>query len=138
MVKKDWKLMGADREGEGHGGTMAFDENPKTYWLSKGNGPHYLSVDLGQSASLKGFVYTPPTAHAEGLIEEGVIKTSADGRNWETLESFRFGNLINDPTPRTHYFSAPAKARFIRVESRVIAGGMSGAAIAEIDFLTER
>ncbi len=138
MVKKDWKLMGADREGEGHGGTMAFDENPKTYWLSKGNGPHYLSVDLGQSASLTGFVYTPPTAHAEGLIEEGVIKTSADGRNWETLESFRFGNLINDPTPRTHYFSAPATARFIRVESRVIAGGISGAAIAEIDFLTER
>jgi alpha-L-fucosidase len=137
IVKKDWKLVGADREDERHGGMMAFDENPKTYWQSSGKGTHYLSIDLGHNVSLTGFVYTPPTANAEGLIEEGIIKTSTDGRNWKNLEAFRFGNLINDPAPRTHYFSIPTMARFIRVESRVIAGGKSGAAIAEIDFLTE-
>ena len=136
IVKKDWKLQGANREDDRHAGTMAFDENPRTYWQSSGNGPHYLSIDLGQDASLTGFVYTPPTANADGMIEEGTIKTSADGRNWTTLEEFRFGNLINDPTPRTHYFGAPVTARFIRVESRVIAGGKTDAAIAEIDFLT--
>lgn len=136
MVKKDWKLVGAHREAEGHGGMMAFDENPNTYWLSAGNGPHQLSVDLGQMASFTGFVYTPPTNHAYGMIEEGVIKTSADGRTWTTLETFRFGNLINDPTPRTHHFSAPVTTRYIRVESGIIAGGKTGAAIAEIDFLT--
>ena len=135
MVKKAWTLAGADRQADGHGGMLAFDENPDTYWLSDGNGPHYLTVDLGQTATLTGFVYTPPTTYADGMIEEGVIKTSDDGRNWVTLETFRFGNLINDPTPRTHQFSAPATTRFIRIESRVIAGAKPGAAIAEIDFL---
>src|SRR5690606_24686300 len=114
MVKKAWTLAGADRQAEGHGGMLAFDENPDTYWLSDGNGPHYLTVDLGQTATLTGFVYTPPTTYADGMIEEGVIKTSDDGRNWVTQETFRFGNLINDPTPRTHTFSAPATTRFIR------------------------
>ncbi|MGQ7870264.1 alpha-L-fucosidase [Sunxiuqinia sp. sy24] len=137
IVKKAWKLVGADQETKGHAGTMAFDENSKTYWQSAGKGSHFLAIDLGQEQSLTGFVYTPQTANAEGMIEEGLIKTSTNGKSWKTLETFKFGNLINDPTPRTHYFSVPTTTRFIRVESRAIAGGKSGAAIAEIDFLSK-
>ncbi|MCE4566972.1 alpha-L-fucosidase [Maribellus sp. CM-23] len=135
IIKKGWKLVGADQELEGHTGTMAFDENSQTYWTSTRKGTHFLSIDLGQEQLLSGFVYTPQTANADGMIEEGLIKTSTDGKSWETLEAFKFGNLINDPTPRTHYFNAPVSARFFRIESRVIAGGNKAAAIAEIDFL---
>jgi len=27
-----------------------------------------------------------------------------DGKNWKDVASFDFGNLINDPTPRTKLF----------------------------------
>ena len=127
--------MVANHEAEGHAGTMAFDEDAKTFWKSTKRGSHHLTIDLGEEVSLKGFVYTPQTTNADGMIEEGIIKTSHDGKSWKWSEPFKFGNLINDPTPRTHYFHAPATARYIRIESRVIAGGKDGAAIAEIDFL---
>ncbi len=71
------------------------------------------------------------------MIEKGLIKTSTDGKTWKTLESFTFGNLINDPTKRTHYFKNPVKTRYIRIESDVIAGGGKTAAIAEIGVLPE-
>ncbi|WP_430973936.1 alpha-L-fucosidase [Sunxiuqinia rutila] len=135
IIKKDWKLVGTDQEADGHVGTMAFDENSQTYWTSTRNGAHFLAIDLGQEQTLTGFVYTPQTANADGMIEEGLIKTSTDGKSWRTLEPFKFGNLINDPTPRTHYFNASVSTRFFRIESRVIAGGNKAAAIAEIDFL---
>ncbi len=135
IVKKDWKLLDTDHQAEGHSGTMAFDEDVKTFWKSTKTGLHHLAIDLGQEVSLKGFVYTPQTTYGDGMIEEGTIKTSDDGKNWKWSEPFKFGNLINAPSPRTHYFNAPVTARFIRIESRVIAGGKEGAAIAEIDFL---
>ncbi len=135
IIKKDWKLIGTDQEADGHAGTMAFDEHSQTYWTSTRNGDHFLAIDLGQQQNFSGFVYTPQTANSDGMIEEGLIKTSSDGKSWKTLEPFKFGNLINDPTPRTHYFNAPVSARFFRIESRVIAGGNKAAAIAEIDLL---
>ncbi|RIJ45756.1 alpha-1,3/4-fucosidase [Maribellus luteus] len=135
IIKKDWKLIGTDQESDGHAGTMAFDEHSQTYWTSTRNEAHFLAIDLGQKQNLSGFVYTPQTANSDGMIEEGLIKTSSDGKSWKTLEPFKFGNLINDPTPRTHYFNAPVSARFFRIESRVIAGGNKAAAIAEIDLL---
>ncbi len=135
IIKKGWKLIGVDHQAEGHAGTMAFDENSQTYWTSTRKGTHFLAIDLGQEQSLSGFVYTPQTANADGMVEEGLIKISPDGKSWKTLEGFKFGNLINDPVPRSHYFSAPASTRFIRIESRVIAGGNKAAAIAEIDLL---
>ena len=112
IIKKDWKLIGADQEADGHVGTMAFDEHSQTYWTSTRNEAHFLAIDLGQKQNLSGFVYTPQTANADGMIEEGLIQTSPDGKSWKTLETFKFGNLINDPTPRTHYFNSPVSARF--------------------------
>ena len=68
------------------------------------------------------------------MIEEGVLKGSDDGKTWTTISQFKFGNLINDPTPRTHQFKKEITARYIRIESKVIAGGSKTAAIAELDF----
>ncbi len=138
VLKKEWKLIGADSEQGDHQGVKALDANVDTYWLSgeKGKG-HYLSIDMGKDYTLKGFAYTPQKNNSQGMIEKGDIKISADGRSWNVKEEFEFGNLINDPTPRRHYFDQPVKTRYIRIESKVIAGGGRTAAIAEIDFFEE-
>ena len=86
---------------------------------------------------LNGFTYTPQNDNSEGMIEKGIIKISQDGKSWKVFEKFEFGNLINDPSPRRHYFDKPIKTRYVMIQSDVIAGNGKSAAIAELDFLIE-
>lgn len=138
VIKKDWRLIASNGAQDKHQGTKAFDADANTYWLSEQKGSrHYLEIDLGKEYMLKGFAYTPQTENALGMIEKGEIQISADGQKWMALEAFEFGNLINDPTPRRHYFNRPVKTRYISVQAKAIAGGSRLAAIAEIDFFEE-
>ena len=136
IVKKNWKKLGEDSFVGEQFSELAFDENPNTFWQSGAKGsPHYIEIDLGKEYNLKGFIYTPQVKFADGMIEKGNIKMSKDGKNWQLIEEFEFGNLINDPTARTHYFETSANTKFIRIESKIIAGDKNTAAIAEIDLL---
>ncbi|RPD98498.1 alpha-1,3/4-fucosidase [Aureibaculum marinum] len=138
IKKKDWNVIDADSFLKENKLEYAIDENAKTYWQSNSNGDlHYISINLGEEYNIKGFTYTPQTEHNEGMIEKGVLKMSKDGKTWEMIEPFEFGNLINDPTPRVYYFKEIINTQYIRVESNVIAGGGNSAAIGEIDFLIE-
>ena len=139
VVKKDWKVIGQDSSFGKQRPEHAIDANSNTYWQSglKGS-PHFMNIDLGKSHNLKGFIYTPQKKHNEGMIEKGVIKISNDAKRWQLLEEFEFGNLINDPTPRTHYFKTPINTQFVRIEAKTIAGDGKTAAIAELDFLMEQ
>ncbi|RXJ49418.1 alpha-L-fucosidase [Gelidibacter gilvus] len=137
ILKKDWKIVGENGSESDHPAHLAIDEDPHTHWMSaKKNVPHFIEIDLGAVQTLKAFAYTPPTETSDGMIEQGVFKVSDDGKTWKEVERFEFGNLINDPTPRTHYFQETVNARFVRIESITIAGGKKQAAIAEIDFLS--
>ena len=134
FIKRDWKLKGVGNESGGQGAALAFDSNPETFWMSVGEGPHYIEVDLGREQELTGFAYTPQKQNSQGMIAKGVIKTSDDGKTWKELESFEFGNLINDPTQRFHFFQKKEKARYVRVEAVEMAAGSKAAAAAELDF----
>lgn len=135
IVKNDWKLLGVDSQVGRNKGAKAFDGNPTSYWQSKGGKSHSIAIDLGKEYTLKGFSYTPQTRHSRGMIENGIIKISSNGKSWKTFEKFKIGNLINDPTTRRHFFKKSVKTRYIKVESTIIAGGDNSAAIAEIGFL---
>ena len=138
ILKKDWEVVGADSFSGKNKAENAFDGKSATYWSSDAkDAPHYIAIDLGQTYSITGFTYTPQTVSSDGMIEKGVIKTSSDGKSWKVLEDFGFGNLINDPSIRTHRFKVKIKTRYIRIESKVIAGDKKTAAIAEVDFLLE-
>ncbi|QTD38741.1 alpha-L-fucosidase [Polaribacter batillariae] len=135
ILKKNWKILNEDSWSSTHVGEFAIDENPKTYWMSDAkNKPHFIEIDLGKEHTLKAFGYTPQTKDSNGMIEQGIIKISTNGKSWKIFENFEFGNLINDPTPRTHYFKKALNTRFIRIESKTIAGNKKQAAIAELNF----
>ena len=135
ISKEGWKIIGKDSEDKKHKGNLVIDENPRTYWKSKPNGnSHYVAIDLGKEFTLKGFEYTPQTQNSEGMIERGVLKVSSNGKTWKTFEAFKFGNLINDPVARSYYFKNSVKTRFIRIESKYIAGDKKSATIAELNF----
>ena len=68
-------------------------------------------------------------------MAKGVIKVSEDGKNWKEVERFEFGNLINDPSKRYHYFKKPVSTRYVRVEATEIAAGGKEVSMAELDLL---
>ncbi|SHE41392.1 alpha-L-fucosidase [Arenibacter palladensis] len=138
IVKKDWKPAGEDSVKGEHAAVNALDGDPATYWSSvEKSGTHYINIDLGKEYAISGFTYTPQTYSSEGMIEKGTVRISADGKTWKNVEDFQFGNLINDPTTRTHMFQSKINARYIGIESKVIAGNGKAAAIAELDFLLD-
>lgn len=119
-----------------NGVASAFDGDPDTFWQSKtettGN---QLTLDLGTTYHLRGFVYTPRRGYDGGLMAKGRVEFSKDGKIWEKLEDFEFGNLINDPSKRSHYFGRSVETRFVRIVATQIAGKEQGLVISEIDFL---
>jgi len=138
-IKAQWAIIGYSSEEEGHHALHAFDADEQTYWQSAENSIDnpFLSIDLGADYKLTGFTYTPQQEDAGGMIEQGVVKVSADGNTWQLVEHFTFGNLINDPTTRRHTFQVPRNTRYVRIQSKGIAGQSTVAAIAELDFLIE-
>lgn len=98
LIKKDWKLSEV-----------------------KGN-PLYLTIDLGKSQELSGLAYAPQASkNFKGGVTKVVVKVSDDGQQWKTVESVEFGNLVNDPTKRFHYFKNTVTARYVRIEPTVMA-----------------
>lgn len=135
LVKKAWKLVDASSETDKQGAALAFDANPNTYWLSEaGKTPHFLAIDLGSEQTIKGFAYTPQKQNNKGMIAKGVIRVSDDGKNWKEVDSFEFGNLINDPSKRYHYLKSTVKARYVKMEATEITANTGVAAVAEIDL----
>lgn len=134
LIKQGWKPL------DSNGGTgkkemyKAFDADSRTYWTSGEGAPLTLTIDLEKKEFLSGFAYTPQQEHAKGMMAKGDILISNDGRKWEKAETFVFGNLINDPSKRFHYFKQVVKARYVRFETTEIAAGEEMVAIAEIDL----
>lgn len=89
FVKKDWKILNVDYES--------------------------LSVDLIKTKKITGFAYTPQQEPPRNMVVAGTLQISNDGKKWEKVEEFTFGNLVNDPTKRYHYLKKPVTARYIRI-----------------------
>lgn len=112
LIKKDWKLL-----------------------ETKGNGtPFHLAIDLGSGQDLNGFAYKPQIGKGfKGGVTKGTFKVSDDGKSWRIVESFEFGNLINDPSKRYHYFKKAVSARYVRIDITEMAQGQF--TIGELDLL---
>ena len=135
ILKNNWKIIDVDSELLNFDVANAFYSNRNTYWLSKNALKNHISLDLGAVHELKGFQYIPQNIDSEGMIEKGKILLSEDGRTWKFLEEFQFGNLINEPTKRNHYFKKTIRTRYIKLIATVIAGDSKKASIAELNFL---
>ncbi len=134
ILKRGWNLMDESSHEGDMKGQNAFDGNSDTFWKSASGLPQYIAVDLGEEYELVGFAYTPQIEDSDGMMESGSIFMSKNGKKWKKLQTFGFGNLINDPTKRTMKFAVPVKTRYVKIESNLGAGGSNSVAIAELDF----
>ena len=133
IIKKEWKVVAESSEKE-HLAEKAVDNDVTTFWNS-GKGKPRFTLNLKKKVSIRGFIYTPPTDFKEGLFEKGIFRVSMDGKNWKDVATFDFGNLINDPTPRTKLFEKKVDGQFVQFELLFGAGGSTSGTIAEIDIL---
>ncbi|HFK5504060.1 alpha-L-fucosidase [Elizabethkingia anophelis] len=135
IAKNKWKLAEPKNGTKNHSAEAAFDANPKTFWQSENqNVPQNLSLDLGALYTLTGMAYAPQTAFGGGMMAKGIVEISEDGKKWETVSAFEFGNLVNDPSKRSLYFKQAVKARYVRVTAQEIVGNSQALTIAELDF----
>lgn len=131
-IKKDWTVTTSSAQDKAQ---RLIDENPQTYWTSNaGSANHWIVIDMSAKNKLSGFAYTPQTVNGQGMLAKGTISISNDGVEWTKLEDFEFGNLINDPSQRFHYFENPVEARYIRIESTEIAANGDLVTVAEFDL----
>ncbi len=135
-VKKGWTVSGKSGEkDEKYPAEAILDANPRTFWVSGEMPGAWIAVDMDTAQQMRGFAYTPQTAAGgEGMIEQGNVQVSDDGKKWRNVGDFEFGNLINDPVTRYHWFKKPVRARYIRINATHIAGDSEVAAIAELDI----
>ncbi len=135
IAKNKWKLAENKDGTKNHSAEAAFDANPKSFWQSTSQAlPQNLSIDLGSLYTLTGMAYTPQTAFGGGMMSKGTVEVSTDGKKWDPVSAFEFGNLVNDPSKRSLYFKQAVKARYVRVEAQEVAGNSQALTIAELDF----
>lgn len=110
----------------------AIDENAGSYFTSDDNS---LTVDMGESVSLKGFTYLPMQGrYPSGFITNYIFETSLDGKSWSQVAAGEFSNIVNSPVEQTIRFDE-IKARFIRLKASKTADE-NPATFAEVGVLT--
>lgn len=133
-AKKDWKVVAFSSQRPGDRASNVIDGRAGTNWQSGPGQDQYISIDLGKPTLISGFVYTPHAFTKDCLIEKGLVRVSQDGIRWTVAGRFEFGNIFNDPTPRTTMLDAPVSARFVQIASTGIAAGGNSAGMAELDL----
>ena len=77
--------------------THAVDGNPLTYWHTRTRKPvpahpHYITLDLGSSKNLGGFVYIPRQDSPNGRIKNYQVHYSGNASNWSLMTSGAWSN----------------------------------------------
>ncbi len=135
LSKKDWRVVdfSSEETAEENGrATNAIDGNIATIWHSQysnahQSAPHHLTIDMGKSMEISGFLITPRNDHSSnGLIREYTFEVGVDGKAWQTVSS---GSWL--PYHAEILFPATLNARYIKITS--LKG--DNATIAEIDVL---
>lgn len=143
IVSHGWKVT-ASSEHPGYEAAKAIDGDPATFWHSSWAAGHpehpiTLTIELPEPLPIRGFTCLPRQDKRvpDGMVGEWEIETSADGKTWREIETAQFGNLLNDPSQRTHIFAHPQTTRWLRFASLRGVQGKPYAGAAEIELLAK-
>jgi alpha-L-fucosidase len=145
LAPAGWKVVDGGNQEAVAGGSAAnaIDGSAATVWQTQRSAdaslPHRITVDMGRSQRVAGFVYLPrQDGDSSGVVERYRFETSVDGRSWTTnIESGRFGNIRNNPVLQETPF-APVNARFFRLTALGESDSEVSASAAEISVLPSK
>ncbi|MGH2272471.1 alpha-L-fucosidase [Anaerohalosphaeraceae bacterium U12dextr] len=146
MMPIGWKVIDVDsQEVNGqvnNAAANAIDDNSATVWHTRWHNdlklPHFITVDMGASHRIKGFIYLPrQDNNANGTVQRYRFETSTDGINWITnVASGTFDNIWNNPSLQKVTFD-PVDARFFRFTALREIHGNGWTSAAEISVLPD-
>ncbi|MFC4992489.1 discoidin domain-containing protein [Rubritalea tangerina] len=138
-----WKVTASSAQG-GYDAAKAIDGNTASYWHTTWSGqtpahPHTLTIELPTQRSIAGFTYLPRQDRRvpDSMIEGFKVEASRDGEKWVEISKGEFGNILNDPSQRTHLFKKPVDIKFFRLVSLSSPQGKPYAGAAEIGLLAK-
>jgi alpha-L-fucosidase len=143
MMPIGWKVVEVDSQEAGQGGNdaiYAIDDNSSTFWHTHWNSdlklPHFITIDMGTSHRIGGFLYLPrQDNNSNGTVQQYRFETSTDGVNWTTnVASGTFSNIRNNPSLQKVTFT-PVDARFFRFTALQEINNNGWTSAAEISVL---
>jgi hypothetical protein len=118
---------------------LAVDGDPKTFWHSDwmiGDGlPATFTLELPETALLRGFRYMPRQDMNRGRIADYSVEVSQDGQKWQAW--VKDGRFPDTADTQAVTFAQPVKAKFLRLTARSDHGAAHHAAIAEMEVNSE-
>lgn len=80
LEREGWTILASSNSRESEP-MKALDADPASAWLSQGEPPHHLDIDLKETHTLAGFRYLP-LADEKGAIHRFAVFVSQDGVAW--------------------------------------------------------
>lgn len=138
ISKKLWTIKNVS-SGDSNNALKAIDEDAYSAFVTPQSAENqYITIDLGNTISLKGFTYTPwQDRWASGTISRYIFEVSLDGTNWKTASEGEFGNIKNNPIEQRILFSEKHNARFIRLRSVSVVDSSNRVSFGEIGVISE-
>lgn len=133
--KNKWKVVAPVA---GTNAKSAIDGNAATFWKTDSlkTLPQSLTVNMGETISVKAFAYLPrQDGSFTGMTDRYIFELSLDGKKWHKVAEGEFGNLRASPEEQIIEFT-PQRARFFRFTgTRALEGDYVSA--AEIGIVKE-
>ena len=116
------------------------DGNPDTFWhtmysVTVAKFPHWVDLDAGSVKTIKGLTYLPRQHNRNGRIKDYKVQVSIDGKSWGKVVAQ--GEFEDTEKEKQVVFSAPIKARYVRLTALSACDGQDFATAAEISILAE-
>jgi alpha-L-fucosidase len=139
-----WKVLEADCYHPGATPEKAIDGISQTMWHTMLDDatrkhPHFISIDLGELLTLKGFTYSPRADNnTGGTAYRYAFYVSRNGKDWERVPAKgEFSNIKNNPVKQVVRFETSYKASFFKFVSKESVEGEDWLSVGELGILTE-
>lgn len=145
LAKAKWKIVDCDSQDDTEGDSgRAIDDDPSTFWHTRYRDgvdpmPHHIAVDLGESVTIRGFIYTPRQDLWDGgIIMRARFEVSQDGKNWTiAADNVEFDNIVNSRQQQVVNLPTEVAGRYFRLTALRTAGDNNLASAADISVLAE-
>jgi alpha-L-fucosidase len=145
LAKAKWKIVDCDSQDsvEGDAG-RAIDDDPSTFWHTRYRDrvdpmPHHITVDLGQTVTIRGFIYTPRQDQWDGgIIMRARFEVSRDGKNWTiAADNVDFDNIVNSRQQQVVNLPTGVPARYFRLTALRTVNDNNLASAADVSVLVQ-
>ena len=138
MNKSSWKVLDVSSEHNGFSASRIFDGDEATFWHTNWEDqsqamPHFVTINMGMSATYKALKYTPRQDMPNGRIVLYDLEISEDGNNWKTV--IKDGKFKNNTTAQIASFEKAQQMKYFKLTIKQSVNDTFYASVGEVSFV---